>query len=298
MYKSQKERIRRFLKTDFEKELCDSIFKNLEASDNKLRFNNFAYSLRELTRHLLYRLAPNEKVLNCSWYNNEIQGKENGITRAQRIKYAVQGGMDNNFVINTLGIDLKQLNKNWKNALDIFNKHTHINEKSFNITEELIEKYVAEAVNCFEHLFEIIERSRELVIGRLEQKLERKIIDKVLEEHFEEIGELATHYETNGIEANEYHIVRLDDKHIEICVTGDIDVTLQYGSNYDIRNDDGLRIEKLIPFHAHLIENVGKINKANPKLIGFKVEPEEPEISDEELERLIDEELNRREENE
>jgi len=295
MYENQKERVKQFLGTEFEKELCDSIFQNLEDSGNKLRFNNFSYSLRELTRHLLHRLAPDEKVWNCTWYKSEIPNKEKGVTRAQRMKYAVQGGMDNNFVANKLGINLKELNRKWKNALNIFNKHTHVNKKSFDINNELIDEYVEEGVKCFETLFSIIFNSNNLVIKKIEGKLERTIIDKVIESHFEEIGELSTHYETNGIETDEFHIIKLDDKHIEICVKGNINVTLQYGSNSDVRNDNGLRIGEYIPFHAHLIEDVSKINKANPQIIGFKVELEEPEISDEELDRLIDEELSREE---
>lgn len=295
MYEKQKNKVKGFLETEFEKNLCESTFQNLADSTNKLRFNNFSYALRELTRHVLYRLSPDENVLNCSWYQNEIPDKENGITRGQRIKYAVQGGMENNFVVNKLGIDIERLNRDWKHAIDIFNKHTHVNRSSYDIDNEKIEIYVEDGVKCFEHLFSMMYRSRELVLVRLEEKLEKKIIDKVIESHFEEIGELATHYETNGIETNEYHVVRLDDKNLEICVKGDIDVTLQYGSNSDVRNDDGLRMDEYIPFHAHLVEDITKINKANPKLIWCKVEPEEYEISDEELERFIDQELKKRE---
>ena len=64
--------IKRYLDGDFEKRLISSCLKNLLDTNNELRFNNFAYSIRELSRHILHRLAPDEKVLNCSWYSNQI----------------------------------------------------------------------------------------------------------------------------------------------------------------------------------------------------------------------------------
>lgn len=50
--------IEKRLSGDFEHDLFDAALYNLNDVHNKLRFNNFAYSLRELTRHILARLAP------------------------------------------------------------------------------------------------------------------------------------------------------------------------------------------------------------------------------------------------
>ena len=84
------------VKTKFEHDLCDAAFDNLNVK-NRLRFNNFAYSIRVLTRHILYRLAPDVDIKCCSWY--KPTKNENGkvvITRADRINYAIYGGFDNN----------------------------------------------------------------------------------------------------------------------------------------------------------------------------------------------------------
>ena len=42
---------------------------------------------------------------------NEIKDKVDGITRGQRVKYAVQGGLSDQFVLDELGLDLVELNK-------------------------------------------------------------------------------------------------------------------------------------------------------------------------------------------
>jgi len=41
------------LSGNFEHDLFEASLHNLDDSSNKLRFNNFAYSIRELTRHIL-----------------------------------------------------------------------------------------------------------------------------------------------------------------------------------------------------------------------------------------------------
>jgi hypothetical protein len=45
------EKIKELLTTDFESELFSASIASLNDTANKLRFNNFAYSIRELSRH-------------------------------------------------------------------------------------------------------------------------------------------------------------------------------------------------------------------------------------------------------
>ncbi len=49
-----KKKIGKLVSTLFEKELAHASIDNLFEVKNKLRFNNFAYSMRELSRHVLY----------------------------------------------------------------------------------------------------------------------------------------------------------------------------------------------------------------------------------------------------
>lgn len=59
------EKINSVLLDGFEKELLNSAFINL-LTPNALRLNNFAYALRELTRHVLHRLAPDNELENVN----------------------------------------------------------------------------------------------------------------------------------------------------------------------------------------------------------------------------------------
>lgn len=88
--------IRQIVGPAFERPLLDAAIANLDAP-GPLCFNNFSYALRELLRHVLHRLAPDEQVRACSWFKADESAKS-GITRAQRATYAIQGGLSDTFV--------------------------------------------------------------------------------------------------------------------------------------------------------------------------------------------------------
>ena len=59
----------------FEQELFLAAIANVDDTSNKLRLNNFAYSMRELIRVVLERLAPDEEVVNAPWFEpNDKKG--------------------------------------------------------------------------------------------------------------------------------------------------------------------------------------------------------------------------------
>ncbi|MCV5663812.1 hypothetical protein OFN50_32825, partial [Escherichia coli] len=55
------------LETDFEHELLHASLRNYCSHGNPLRFNNFAFAIRELINHVLKRLAPNDRVMASPW---------------------------------------------------------------------------------------------------------------------------------------------------------------------------------------------------------------------------------------
>ncbi|WP_421269554.1 hypothetical protein [Aeromonas veronii] len=117
--------------------------KNLTEKLNPLRLNNYSYAMRELTRHVLYRLAPDDYVIACPWYKNETN-KDKGVTRKQRAYYAVQGGLDNSYVENTLGLEVDDIHSRLVGAINSLSKFTHIEPKVFDLPEADIDALVNE----------------------------------------------------------------------------------------------------------------------------------------------------------
>src|SRR5690606_23073216 len=96
------------LELGFERPLFEAAIANLQTEDSPLQFNNFAYAMREVVRHVLGRLAPDAEVRRCQWYRNETE-RENGISRKQRAYYAVQGGLSDVYVKGTLNLELDDI---------------------------------------------------------------------------------------------------------------------------------------------------------------------------------------------
>jgi hypothetical protein len=123
------------LTTPFQKELFAAVIRSLQQLDNPLRANNFATGLRELSRIILAYLAPDADVKACAWFKPEIP---NGSpTRSQRVKYAVQAGLMDDFVRNTLKVDVEKTIKRFTKLIERLSSLTHITENRFGMRPPL-----------------------------------------------------------------------------------------------------------------------------------------------------------------
>lgn len=132
--------------------------RSIADENNKLRFSNFAYAMRELTRHILHRMAPKESVFSCSWFKPTPDATD-GITRRDRAKYAVQGGMSDQYVRDKLGFDSDGMYKSLIAAIGQLSKFTHIERKTFGLDKATTDQFAEETLDAVEALFETITRS-------------------------------------------------------------------------------------------------------------------------------------------
>lgn len=247
-----KEDIKEILESEFEKKLFDAAIQNLNEIENKLRYNNFAYSIRELSRHFLHRLSPDKNVKACDWF--EIQTQNEKPTRTQRIKYAIQGGIPDE-ILKKLDFDVEELNeeiKSIKKTIDALSKYTHINEDTFNLEENQVEE---KSQNVFKELKNFVERiksCRANLKSHLDGQVEQHMIEEVIFNNYENVGMLAHRYSIDFSEVNEYHIIEITNDRITVEVFGDIHFNLEYGSNKERREGDGLDISTSFPFETKI----------------------------------------------
>lgn len=240
------------LNTQFEKELCDAAFDNLNIK-NKLRFNNFAYSIRELSRHILHRLAPDEDIKMCSWYKPTKKNKNGDIiiSRADRMNYAIYGGFDNN-VLSAMDLkeNIDKARKQMLDSIDSLNKYTHINEESFDIQDFEVETLVDKVIVSFNEFVEVMKNIRSKVISHLEDEINHEILVATFFETYSEIDAMSTHSSIENYSIGSIKIDEITSKCIFLSVSGSVDVRLQYGSNGDLRRDDGYVTNMAVPFKA------------------------------------------------
>lgn len=267
---------------------------NLKDIDNKLRYNNFAYSIRELSRHFLHRLSPKENVLACNWFESIT---ENGKpTRNQRTKYAIQGGI-NDENLSALGFDVEELNddvKALKKSIDSLSKYTHINPDVFGLAEEDVERMSEEVLNHFKVFANRIKYSREDFKHALEGKIEEQMIDAVISNHYENVDSLAPHRSLEYSELKEYHIIDINEHSIVVEVLGNIYFTLEYESKKERREGDGLDTNEDFPFQTKIHYKINsEFPSKNYEIEPFGVDTSEwyGDIEDDDLDDMIDSQI-------
>ncbi len=247
--------IEKALTEDFERDLFAASQKNLRDKSNPLRLNNYSYAMRELTRHILHRLAPDKNVLNCDWYKNETD-KDNGITRKQRAYYAVQGGLHDLYVQNTLGLEVEDIHKDLVKAINKLSKFTHIEPKVFGMPDADVDASVNETTEAVNGFLATISDCRRLIIDSLWEKIDSAVIDEALRETILAIDELATHHFIDEVYADKIEIFEINHEFIMFRVNGSIGCELQWGSNSDLRRGDGAVLTQSYPFTCKLISPV------------------------------------------
>jgi len=232
--------VRSRLGSDFERGVYDAAFKSFSQLDNPLRVNNYATALRELGRIHLEAQAPDERIKQCAWFEqkyNELNKPV--IERAQRIKYAVQGELEDEFVKETLGIEIEETVKAYTKLVSRLSSFTHITPKKFDISEDEADELAEEASDVFENLFRLIEERRDETRRAAESEAQDALRDMLYGEVHEELDRMSTHSSVTGVHLYGFKIISMDSKKIKYSGHGNVDVRLQYGSDSDVRRDDG-----------------------------------------------------------
>jgi hypothetical protein len=105
--------VRQHFKLEIERKIFDAAVQGFDSEDNPLRLNNFAFAMRELGRIWREHLAPKEKIRECAVRANTDLREKDGVTRAQRAKYAVQDPLHDEFVRDKLHIDVDKTIKEY-----------------------------------------------------------------------------------------------------------------------------------------------------------------------------------------
>lgn len=254
----------------FERALVSACFANLEAS-GQLRFNNFAYALRELLRHVFHRLAPDESIKICSWFKLDPQAT-GGITRSHRAKYMIQGGLSDTFVQRKLAVDVDTVLADLSDAFKVLNSFTHIGPTTFDLPPKRVEALARQCLDAAEALVSNIGACRSNVLQSLAAAVDDHLLNEAISDTVGELDELATHYLVDEVCVVSSQVVELGAKSLVLDVEGSVGVELQYGSNSDVRNDIGAVVSDSFPFSAKVHVKFERPLGKHAKVEDFKVD--------------------------
>lgn len=248
----------------FERNLFLAALNNLSDKGNPLRFNNFAYCMREIITLILAKHSSDEDILNCQWYKNETE-KENGVTRAQRVKYSIQGGFRDEKAFELLELDeeddkgfIEDKLKEFSRRFRELNEHTHLREKRFNIGDALCEDLAFQVLDVMNSILTLIEDLREQVKSHVEGEVDKALISEFVSTTFGELDILSTHSTVDYSELDGYHIESIASNYAIIKGYGTVYCDLQWGSRSDMRNGIGASMSDSFPYdftiHAMLTD--------------------------------------------
>lgn len=248
--------IEEHFKTDFEKDLFRAAIANLDDNNNVLSLNNFSYSIRELIRNFLERLAPDEKVQASPWYEpiKNQEGKVT-ITRKQRMHYAIHGWLTEDFLNNKLSLDVSDTIDDLYKSITNMSKYTHITSKTFNVTGAIKTMESFEMLGDLLRFLMDIDECKVKVRNAIIEDFSTRIGNSFSIETFDDIDILSTHstIEDFGIEG--YTLKELGET-VEVEAYGFVYTRLQIGSNSDVSKDNGYVTHMDFPFTATCIADI------------------------------------------
>jgi hypothetical protein len=246
-------RVRGHFKLDLQREIFDAAVKSFDHEDSPLRLKNFVSALRELGHIWLEQLAPKEKIRECQWFeqNTDLR-EEDGVTQAQRAKYAVQGELHDEFVLEDLHIDVQSTVKECMALIDALSKYGLYMEESFDIPGETAELEAIRALGTFDQLLSLIQEQHDSLLSSAADAAKEAIYfeSRLFDEADEEFDPLSTHVPDDDVLLDSLSILSLAPYRILYQARGRVYARLPYGADSGMSLDKGEAIHDIYPFEC------------------------------------------------
>lgn len=227
-----------------------------EDAGNPIRGNLLAAAARELVTHILHELAPDEDVQACAWF---VQNPETEtITRAQRARYIIHGGLRPAYVRDTLELDPTPYVRPLTRAMSELNRRTHVKRDTVLSDDVAIRELAADILEILMDLLDIAAECRTLILAKLRDGVDQAILDRTISDVIGDVDELSSHTLVDELAIEGVEVAALSAREIRFGVEGTVYVTLQYGSGSDFRRGDGATMTDNYPFRATVIAHAGE----------------------------------------
>ncbi|PBP46188.1 hypothetical protein [Pseudomonas syringae] len=239
---------------EFHHQLYAAALGNLGDLNNPLRFNNFAYTLRELINSIFNQRAPRAEVVQCSWYIDEAGRPDikDAVTKIQNARYVVQGGFSDEYVANELKLDLSPERKAIRDSLTELSKYTHVQKTTFNLPDHEVDVLVQRSIGALTGLAVAMVDCHSKIAHSLYEAIEEQAINEVVSDSLEAVDGIAPHYSLEGVSVHFSRVERITHDTVHLVAGGFIDIQLQWGSNSDVRRGDGLLKDEWLEFRCNL----------------------------------------------
>jgi molybdopterin converting factor small subunit len=243
------------LPDEFSKTLLAGAIGALKA-DNPLRAHHFATSIRELISRLLHIMAPDDLVMLAPWYRAEADRP----TRRQRATFAVQGGLTD-AIVESLGVDISDMQKRLKDTVVALNKNTHVREDTLLKDQDTIEAFATNAVSAVLSFFDTIDELRTVLGDGAVQVVGPGVFEEFIETTVDDLDILSTHTQIEGVQVDDARVVSIGLHTIQYKIEGTVYVQLVWGSGSDFDRGDGATQSEAFPFTCSVEGSLEKLDQ-------------------------------------
>lgn len=239
----QSDGIGTLLLDDFSRKVLSGALRVVEDKDNPLRLTMFSVAIRELLGHSFHKLGPEQEVTRCAWF--VLEPGQDKPTRAQRAKYATQGGISDAF-ISEAGADVKHLQKPVLKAIQDLNKYTHVRAETLVEDDVYIQQFVNNTLSAVASLFLSVQDCREKIKNHVSQYLLLEL-GSVISSSFTDLNYITIDHEVTGITVSSISIIKIDSQSIEFSAIGTVDVEFRWDPESAMQ---GAELNFNLPFTA------------------------------------------------
>ena len=183
------ERLYLNLEGEFERDLLTHALRNYCTMGCPIRFNNFAYVMRELLTVALNRMAPAERVTKAQWYERESDEFE--VTRKQQLKYCAQGYFIDSLLPDYVEDEKDELLRDFTKLYRKLNQYTHISPKYKGMLPKASFEFLMDLVETFSAILELSLLIKKHIIQSVEESVREIIFNHLAFESHEALIEFS-----------------------------------------------------------------------------------------------------------
>lgn len=228
-------------------DMLDGAFAPLSNANNRMRFAQAAYTLRELLRELLSHFAPDAQIKNACWFISDPTSKT-GVTRKHRTTFAVYCFVNPSILTKSLSEEVEGVASNIVSQVGLLSQYTHTTVNVLTMPESASMALLNSTLDLFSDLLKAITTGKEILVDELQMALTTHLDDIFINEFFDELDILSTHTRPTGAWDVEVEIADIDEENILFTGTGSVSCDLQYGSDAECRREGDVGFEKCFPF--------------------------------------------------
>lgn len=259
---------RTHLETPFEHQLFDASLRNYCSHGNPLRFNNFAFAMRELVTNILNRKAPEQDVISAPWYIQESPDRK--VTRKQQLKYCAQKHIPDILIsVETLE-KINEKTKRYNKEYSIFNKYTHITEKYFNNESKAVFDEVKQLIELTSKAYDIFDDLENVMSEEVLESISAEIREVTRDNIPGEVDILSSSTLVDDSEVTDIRLITMTNEFIYFLIKGTIYITRQYG-----KGEDFYASGDHYPFWFAVSVSAQDFNSVNPLNVNIMVDTSE-----------------------